>query len=1373
MRKVKNLALFWCMLVSFMFGAQAQVNIGTGTQTGESLPIEPYYGFSYSQSIYLASEINASGSITGVKFYTDPNISISSSNDWVVYLGHTTKTAFSSTTDWETGLTEVFNGSISVVGNEVTITFTTPFAYNGTDNLMVAVDENGTGYDDNADEFYSSAVTGDRALYYRNDTTNPDPTGTLPTASGTQQSVPNIQFIGITQSCPDPSALAVNSITTTSASLAWTDNAGASNWVVEYGTTGFTQGAGTTVPTNTNPHALSSLTPATAYEFYVRSVCAPGDSSGWVGPFSFETPCAALTAPWAEPFATATLPACWSQSGDNNWEYGSNVTTPTGFADYGADNAPDHTAGGGGTFIGMDGSDNGNGDVSVLLSPMIDVSGLTDGQLSYWVFYNNTNDAALNKLIVEIYDGANWVQVDSIQQNLGNTWVEFTTALSTLTITGDVQVRFTITGDNSMGGDTFNNDILIDDVSFDEIPACLAVTALSSANITSTAFDLSWTENGGAMAWNIEYGTSGFTPTGTPTITGATNPQNISSLTPNTSYDFYVQADCAGSGTSTWTGPFTVTTPCGTYTPVYNEDFTAYLPACWEEATGALTASTALTGTSSGWTADGFANNGTTGAARMNIYTTNQFEWLVSPSIDLTGGPFRLKYDVALTTYSGTGSTTMDADDSLALIISTDNGATWSNANILASYTSGSEPSNGGDNVIIDLSAYSGTVKFGFYATSTQNLTVDNSIFIDNFIVEPIPACSEVSVLTATNVSGTSLDLGWTQNGSETAWNIEYGTAGFTPTGTPTTSVTSNPTNITNLLPQTSYDFYVQADCAGSGTSVWVGPFTVTTSCAIYTPDYTENFDTYVPNCWEEAQGFLTSSSVLTGTTSSWLSDGFANNGTSGAARVNIYTTSQDEWLISPSIDLTGGPFQLEYDIALTDYASTQATTMDADDSLAVVISTDNGATWSSANILQVYTAGSEPLATGERAYIDLSAYSGVVKFGFYATSTQNLVVDNDMFIDSFKVTNLCLPVNSIDTHVACDTFTWIDGVTYSASNNTAIHTIVGGAASGCDSIITLNLTINNSVTATDVQTACGSFTWIDGITYTASNNTAIDTIQTVAGCDSIVTLDLTILPLATGTDVQSACDSYTWIDGNTYTASNNTATHAIAGGAANGCDSIVTLDLTITNSAMYTDVHTACDTFTWIDGVTYSASNNTATYTFPGGAANGCDSIVTLDLTINAPDVSITTSGVTLTVGEAGATYAWLDCDNNNTPIAGETGQSFTATANGNYAVEVTKNGCTDTSACTAVTTVSIDDITSLENIVIYPNPVKNTVNVDLGNVNNASISLLDMSGKELFNKEKVEDAVYTFEMNQAPGVYFIRVRSNENVKLFKVIKE
>ena len=229
--------------------------------------------------------------------------------------------------------------------------------------------------------------------------------------------------------------------------------------------------------------------------------------------------------------------------------------------------------------------------------------------------------------------------------------------------------------------------------------------------------------------------------------------------------------------------------------------------------------------------------------------------------------------------------------------------------------------------------------------------------------------------------------------------------------------------------------------------------------------------------------------------------------------------------------------------------------------------------------------------------------------------STATWTLTNASGCDS--VVTLDLTINNSNTGndviTACNSYTWIDGNTYTASNNTATWTLTN--TSGCDSVVTLDLTINNSNTGTDVITACNSYTWIDGNTYTTNNNTATWMLTNAVGCDSVVTLDLTINNSNTGTDVITACNSYTWIDGNTYTTNNNTATWTLTNAA--GCDSVITLELTISIVVNGTDVQSSCGPYTWIDGNTYSGSNNTATYTYPGGSVNGCDSIVTLDLTV------------------------------------------------------------------------------------------------------------------------------------------------------------
>src|SRR5690606_25861328 len=125
-------------------------------------------------------------------------------------------------------------------------------------------------------------------------------------------------------------------------------------------------------------------------------------------------------------------------------------------------------------------------------------------------------------------------------------------------------------------------------------------------------------------------------------------------------------------------------------------------------------------------------------------------------------------------------------------------------------------------------------------------------------------------------------------------------------------------------------------------------------------------------------------------------------------------------------------------------------------------------------------------------------------------------------------------------------------------------------------------------------------------------------------------------------------------------------------------------------NSTTAVDEQTACETFTWIDGNNYSTSNSTATHTLTNAA--GCDSVVTLNLTINeVSDLSTTLNGIIVTANNPTASYVWLDCDDSCAAISGETAQSFTPTEDGNYAVQLIENGCVDTTDCVAITTVGI----------------------------------------------------------------------------------
>lgn len=263
------------------------------------------------------------------------------------------------------------------------------------------------------------------------------------------------------------------------------------------------------------------------------------------------------------------------------------------------------------------------------------------------------------------------------------------------------------------------------------------------------------------------------------------------------------------------------------------------------------------------------------------------------------------------------------------------------------------------------------------------------------------------------------------------------------------------------------------------------------------------------------------------------------------------------------------------------------------------------------------------------------------------------------------------------------------------------------------------------------------------------------------------------LVAISSGTDVITACDSLEWIDGITYYSDNNTATDTIPNGAANGNDSIVTLDLTILHSATGTDVRSECSPFVWVDGNTYTNDNNTASYTINGGAANGCDSTVYLDLTINTVDVTTTQTEVSITANASGAEYHWLDCTNGFSEIPGETGQTFTATSNGNYAVEITSAGCVDTSACVTINSVGLPKSISVDHVSILPNPAYDQITIiPTSGIQSFQIKMYNALGKCVFEETVTKQGEFKLDAsNIESGIYTILIKSEQGISSHKLV--
>ena len=203
------------------------------------------------------------------------------------------------------------------------------------------------------------------------------------------------------------------------------------------------------------------------------------------------------------------------------------------------------------------------------------------------------------------------------------------------------------------------------------------------------------------------------------------------------------------------------------------------------------------------------------------------------------------------------------------------------------------------------------------------------------------------------------------------------------------------------------------------------------------------------------------------------------------------------------------------------------------------------------------------------------------------------------------------------------------------------------------------------------------------------------------------------------------------------------------------------------------TDLVTACDSFTWIDGITYTESNNTAFQVLTD--VFGCDSVVTLDLTIHTvSDITTSLSGVTITANNEAATYQWLDCNNDYAEIPGATGQSFTPDANGSYAVQLTENACADTSACVNITTVGVIENTFGSPFKVYPNPTSGQLCIASDNpMIHALVIIRNALGQELFRKSWEDEDLLELSIENEPGLYFVEIIDNGKKAVLKVFKE
>ena len=232
------------------------------------------------------------------------------------------------------------------------------------------------------------------------------------------------------------------------------------------------------------------------------------------------------------------------------------------------------------------------------------------------------------------------------------------------------------------------------------------------------------------------------------------------------------------------------------------------------------------------------------------------------------------------------------------------------------------------------------------------------------------------------------------------------------------------------------------------------------------------------------------------------------------------------------------------------------------------------------------------------------------------------------------------------EERTVCEEFEW-NGEIYTETGDYEQHLI---ATNGCDSMVTLHLTVNYGTHNVETETACESYTW-HGETYTSTGIYTYD-YTNFDGCASTDTLHLTINYGTHNVETETVCESYTW-HGETYTTS---GTYTYDYTNADGCASTDTLHLTVNHGTHNVETEIACESYTW-HGETYTS---TGTYTYDYTNVDGCSSTDTLHLTVNHPEHQ----SQTVTAYD---TYTWTGGD----------GQTYNATGTYSYA-HTDANGCT-----------------------------------------------------------------------------------------------
>ena len=493
------------------------MSIGNGTTTTYYLPVNNYYNYSYTQQLIDREEFNGATIISGIDFDYAYSGNSTEKDSCTIYLANTSATSLSEgfVAYDSLAFVAVYTGSLNCSTGWNHFEFSTPFAYDGTSNLLVVVHDNSSGYDGSSYTFNAhSAIGMSRYIYndnYPYDIANIGSGSTLSYRANMR-----LHVAGCAQyaECARPSVV-VDSVGSDIIVLSWAPGYQETSWSIEYKAASDSAWTYEGISSMMG-HTFPFLAPNTSYSFRITSLCT---DTSLATTLNVQTLCTADTVPFAssfENFSTSDnhAPSCWYMN--SNMTYGNYPYATTSYAHTGNQSLFAYSANGNYSYV-----------VLPVLAPAVDSL-----EVTFWLFnaYSYNNCEVNVGVMTNPEEMSTFVIMGTVSLTESNIWVPVHVKLNNYHGNGR---HIAIVSPSTISTSPYIDDILVD-----YIRPCPRVENVALVDVGQNTATLTWSGSEGST-YEVEYGLVGFAH-GTGTVESAMlDTITITGLTPNTAYGWH------------------------------------------------------------------------------------------------------------------------------------------------------------------------------------------------------------------------------------------------------------------------------------------------------------------------------------------------------------------------------------------------------------------------------------------------------------------------------------------------------------------------------------------------------------------------------------------------------------------------------------------------------------------------------------------------------------------------------------------------------------------------------------------------------------------------------------------------------------------